>query len=70
MIRRPAAALRTGVRALVAAVLVGAAQGAEVVTNLNQGSGNTSITSYITNNDNAIYSSATFDLVGTYGNIL
>jgi hypothetical protein len=46
------------------------ARGAEVVTNVSQGSGLTNLTSYITNNDNAIYNSATFDLVGTYGNVL
>ena len=71
MIRRPAAALRTGVSALVVvAVLVGGVRGAEVVPQVNQGSGATSLTNYITNNDNTIYNTATFDLVGTYGNIL
>jgi hypothetical protein len=46
-----------------------------VVTNVFQGPTTnnqtiTGFTSYITNNDNAIYNSATFDLVGTYGNVL
>jgi hypothetical protein len=41
-----------------------------VVTRLSQGSGLTNITNEITNNDNAIYNSATFDLVGNYGNLL
>lgn len=51
-------------------VLAHPGQGAEVATNLSQGSGLTNFTNYITNDDNAIYDSATFDLVGTYGNLL
>jgi len=46
------------------------AKGASVVANVNQLTADTSITNYITNNDNAIYSSATFDFIGTYGNLL
>ena len=69
--RRAAALGRSG-RALVAALLLcgGRAAGAEVVGQLEQRIGLVTITNYITNNDNAIYNSATFALVGTYENIL
>jgi len=59
--------------ALAAAMgVLGTASGeaATVATNLSQGTGLTSVTSFITNDDNAIFNSATFDLAGTYGAVL
>ncbi|MCH7227539.1 PEP-CTERM sorting domain-containing protein [Haloferula sp. A504] len=61
------ALLAAGIAGLMAA---GSSKGATVASSAFQSAGSTNIDTYITNNDNAIYNSATFDLVGTYGNLL
>ena len=56
--------------ALLNASAVEQSAAATVASNLSQGLGETNITATIVNDDNAIYNSATFDLVGTYGSVL
>lgn len=61
---------RLGLAGVFVASVFSTAGGATVLTNLSQRNGLMNTTSYITNDDNAIYNSATFDVVGTYRAIL